>query len=376
MTESDQPKTHALFMGLDVSIMEGQKAHRVQAVAGNAFVIRVGGEELRVPLESRQTKLRLDRALKMTEKTASVTKLTSERNYTAAANPIRRWAEAQRVAAAMSDAADMATARMLGAQADQVRWDAAASRGEPSLEPRPDTSVAIAGFQNAYQGLSVELGNAGAYAGQIQSEINQELFDAITVDFEVSALRPLNQPHVVIVVPYRLGGDNSGVAQNWIYAKALDPISDTPRKVHVRQGGFPPGFQPQEVQVHLYDGGEEIATSVSPKRVDLTLDEALQYVLIDHMRSHKEASVKATPALGALPPDWRNGLTAEQLNGTYFIKVSKDGAPIGAFRDKRCDEPAEQAVEALVRAIRFKPALEKGKPVESVVPLALSQLRI
>jgi hypothetical protein len=207
--------------------------------------------------------------------------------------------------------------------------------------------------------------------------IEEGMFDAMDLAFEVSSEKPLDDPYVMIVVQYRALDARPGQVGNWIYARALKPIGHEPLKVHVEQGGFPRGFELQGFQVHLYNQGEEIATNVAPKRMALTREEAFQYVVIDYVSHNKGASLPATPVMGKLPGDLRTRLTADQLSKPYFVKVSKDGMPVGTYIDKACSKEATDAyVQSVVREIRFKPALENGKAVDGVARLQFSELRI
>jgi hypothetical protein len=56
------------------------------------------------------------------------------------------------------------------------------------------------------------------------------------------------------------------------------------------------------------------------------------------------------------------------------VKVSDEGRSLGAFDDEACFSPADPSVDAVIKKIRFYPALKAGKPIEGKSPLVLSQL--
>jgi hypothetical protein len=219
--------------------------------------------------------------------------------------------------------------------------------------------------------------NVGEYALKMQAELALKLFDAIEIAFEVSAPAVVTNPYVVIVAQYHDPDEAKGTAHNWIYAKTLDPIDRTPRKVTIRKGGFPKGFELEGFQLHLYDRGQELATNVADKRVPLTRDEAFQYVLIDYVSSHKGASLPATPAMGKLPADLRTRLGSGQLTQFFYVKVSKDGLPVEAYVDESCSHKVDDPyLQSVIRDLRFNPALEKGRPIEGIALLKLGDLRM
>ena len=202
-------------------------------------------------------------------------------------------------------------------------------------------------------------------------------FDAMDVAFEISSERPLDRPYVVIIVQYRAPTGKPGQVDKWVYARPLQVIGREPVKIHVEQGGFPPGFDLEDFQVHVYNRGEEIATTAAPKRMELTRDEALQYVIAQFVGSHKGATLPPTPAMGRLPADLPARLANNEFKKTYYVRVTKDGKAAEAFADESCSQKVDDPyLQSVVRNIQFKPALEKGKPVDGVARLNLHQLPI
>ena len=79
--------------------------------------------------------------------------------------------------------------------------------------------------------------------------------------------------------------DRPGTVQNLVYAKELHPIDAHPTNVHFVEDGFPQDFELVDFQLHVYNRGEEVATTVSAERVELTRDEAFEYVRIEYILS-------------------------------------------------------------------------------------------
>ena len=377
-----EPKTHTLFMGADFSIEQNKELYRVQAVVDGAFVIKIKGKEVSVPMDRGSIKLKVEPALKLTESSAAVSNLKGERAYTLANDPTVRFQRG--LAKAQLQYSDSLAAQNQ-ANAGFHTWDpltaviAAAAAKDAQAPASQDPNIAAHSNPNSQANLSMAAaagpgsrfynkGNPLGYEGN---------FDAMDVAFEISSEKPLNNPYMVIIVQYRATDGRPGQVGNWIYARSLPPISREARKVHVEQGGFPLGFELQDFQVHLYNQGEEIATTVAPKRVALTREEAFQYVMVEYVSSHKGATLPAAPAMGRLPADLRSRLASGQLTQTYYVKVAKDGKATEIFSDESCAHKLEDPyLESVVKNLRFKPALEKGRPVEGVASLKLGQLPI
>ena len=373
-----EPKTHTLFMGADLSIEQNKVLYRVQDVVGGSFVIMVDGKEVKIPADWGAIKLKVDRSLKLTATSVSIDHLKAERAYTPGNDPVKKFMAAQGQAIASQDLIAAAGQNVVLAQKmATANAKAAAAAQEGGFPAGGDLLAAQQQYNAANAAALSDFGNNGAFAGKMQDELREGLFDAVKVEFDVSSEKLIHAPYVVVMAQYRKRDSKPGESYNWIYAEALEPLDSKPQKVRIRQGGFPPGFELEKYQVHVYDRGQEVATNVAEKRVPLTRDEAFQYMLIDYTSGHKGASLPATPAMGNLPADLRTRLGSGQWTQFFYVKVSKDGLPIEAYVDESClhkvDDPYLQSV---IRDIRFNPALEQGRAVEGTALLRFGDLRL
>ena len=140
------------------------------------------------------------------------------------------------------------------------------------------------------------------------------------------------------VTKFHPSGGGAGVVQNLVYARSLNPIGPQKTSIHLLEGGFPQGFEVVDFQLHLYNQGEEVATSVSPKRVPLTRDEAFEYVLMEYVGAHRGDTLDAVPLMGKLPADLPSRLAEGKYSATLYVKVSKDGLASEAFQDASCSK--------------------------------------
>ena len=80
------------------------------------------------------------------------------------------------------------------------------------------------------------------------------------------------------------------------------------------------------------------------------------------------------PALARITEETRSRL-GEQFTRAFFVKVSKDGLPGGAFTDSLCNQKIEDPyLLAVIKDLRFRPGLQKGQPVEAVARVNLNDL--
>jgi len=412
----NETKTHTLFMGADIAVNLGKDLYPVRGVVGSSWVIDMNGKEEVVSTKQAALTLKITPSLKLTDVSAKIAGYKKERGYSFNNDPsVRLTRGLDQVAAMNADLTSMANNAQYLADAvnNKALGDMAALAssdnqfGAAALQaaagaPRLNTSLAFTG--NFTQAMAIQLAaqmasnaaitqqyytgvtqqNAAAAFNQTENgnepggRLVQTGLDAMDVEFEISSARPLRNPYVVTMTRFHPKGTKPGTIQNLVYAKELHSIDKHPTNVQFVEGGFPYDFELIDFQLHLYNRGEEVATTVSSKRVELTRDEAFEYVKIEYVGAHKGETLPAVPAMGHLPAELLMGVEAGKYRETFYVKVSKDGLPDGKlFLDAACSKRVDDAyLESAVKNLRFKPALESGKPAEGVASLNLRQLKI
>jgi len=227
----------------------------------------------------------------------------------------------------------------------------------------------------AFSDPGSDLNSVGVHADRLAVELAKEEFDAIELSMEVSSPVPLDNPYVLVIARIQERDEKPGVFRNWIYAKKLDPIGTKPTNIHINKGGLPVGYKLEDYQVRIYNQGREMPTSHSPRRVNLTRDQAQQYVVIGHVAANKDATLPALPVFGEAPADLKTRVAAGEFAQPFYVKVDAAGNAMGTFTDKECKRAAaDPYVEAFVADVLFAPALEKGKPVDGVARMELAKL--
>ncbi len=410
----DASKTHTLFMGADISVNLDKDIYPVRDVAGTSWVIDINGKDKVVSAKKGPLNLKITPTLKLTEVAATIVGFNKVAAYSFENDPsvlITRGLSQSASTNAMllgvsADAehkADTAANKALGdaalfVGADSQFGDAALKYGSETLPAvtHPGKVVLIPGGSYRlpsgatdfnlpeFQAGTILVANQAATAAQIQTTNGNEPVgslvtkghDAMDVDFDIASAHPLQNPYIVTMARIRTPGSKPGYIQNHIYARALDPIDKHFTHVHFSEEGFPFEYELVDFQVHLYNRGVEIATNLAANRVELTRDEAFEYVKMEYVSAHKADTLPAVPAMGRLPSELPNRIAAGKYTETYFVQVNKDGLGREVYEDRLCTKKVDDAfLASVVAGLRFKPALAGGTPVDGVAAVNLTKLQ-
>jgi hypothetical protein len=367
---------YTLFMGADIALERGNAFHRVEDVLGDNFKIVVEGKEVFISTEQGTARMRIDNGLKLAGSPVGISDLNVERTYTLGRDPRRRFSNMAGMSMGTTVAADGAMGNIDTAQL-ALRTAMASDYTPPEQIAAMQSNVESA--QNAasaaFSDPGSDLNSVGVHADRLAVELAKEEFDAIELSMEVSSPVPLDNPYVLVIARIQERDEKPGVFRNWIYAKKLDPIGTKPTNIHINKGGLPVGYKLEDYQVRIYNQGREMPTSHSPRRVNLTRDQAQQYVVIGHVAANKDATLPALPVFGEAPADLKTRVAAGEFAQPFYVKVDAAGNAMGTFTDKECKRAAaDPYVEAFVADVLFAPALEKGKPVDGVARMELAKL--
>ncbi len=434
--ESASAKTHTLFMGADIALNLDRDLYKVRDVFGSNWVIEINGREREISARQAPLNLKITPSLKLTEASATIVGFKRVKAYSYANDPsvlLTRGlsksasmnsdllAEAQNSQSVADTAAShsLAGANFFAGADDQFSSNAMMTTAEfaysnshpnpfgyaaPSptapttttstqgntviLDVGPSSPIAlIAGseFNNPtklltngiVQESATNVGRQTENDGEPNGKIATGGLDAMDVEFEIRSSKLLHNPYVVTMTRFRLPTSKPGVVQNMVYAQSLHPIDEHLSHVHFVEEGFPFGYDLVDFQLHIYNQGEEIATNIAADRVELTREEAFEYVKAEYIGAHPKDTLPAVPAMGKLPADLPSRLAAGKYSGSFYVRVSSNGLADRAFSDAACTtEVGDAYLDSVVARIRFKPALDHGKPVDGVASLNLGKLAI
>jgi hypothetical protein len=428
-------KTHTLFMGADIAIALDKDLYHVRDVWGSNWVIDVNGREKEVSARQAPLNLKITPNLKLTENSATIVGFRRVQAYSYANDPSVRLTRGLSRSASLNNdlvavaqnaqaRADTENSHSLGGAAffagsdDQFSANALETSAQYSYSnshpttangaggpngnsSAPTTTTSTVGnpwppgltvplqdtyklmFINPTQQLNVGITQQAASTAVRQTENGNEPagkiassgLDAMDVEFDIRSAKPLHNPYVVTMTRFRTAAGKPGMVQNMVYAQSLHPIDEHLSHVHFVEEGFPFDYELIDFQLHIYNRGEEIATNVAADRVELTRDEAFEYVRSEYIGAHPKDTLPATAAMAKLPADLPAKLAQGKYRAAFYVKVSTDGLADEAYSDPACTQKiSDPYLESVVKRVRFKPALNSGKPVDGVATLKLGQL--
>jgi hypothetical protein len=421
--EAASAKTHTLFMGADIALNLDKDIYHVKDVWGSNWVIDINGRDKEISARQAPLSLKITPGLKLTEVSATVVGFKRTAAYSYANDPSVRLTKGLDSTAsinndllATAEAAqykiDTATNKALpGANAFAGTWDqfnasamqltaehafadhhsfaVTGGTGIGSHLPLPSQSVGGGGDALGLGSASADV-NVRALEGVAASAIGQtgnglepggrivtKGLDAMDIEFDIRSSKPLHNPYVVTMTRFKTPGTRPGMVQNLVYAEALHPIDEHLAHVHFTEEGFPFNYELVDFQMHIYNRGEEVATNIAANRVELTRDEAFEYIKMEYIGAHLKDTLPATPAMGKLPSDLHSRLAQGKYAEAFYVRVTKEGLAYDAYADPACTKRIDdEYLGSVVKRLRFKPALNEGKPVDGVASVDLSRLAI
>jgi len=363
-------------MGANLEVKQGKKFYAVEDVDGSEFVVTVDGKKRFIRTRFQANNIKVIRELKLSALAVELDDMQGGPGYTPANDPNLKFAARSGAAGGAKAANELATSQAAETANALVAMKAAPIRlveMEKALESNLEVQQNQAGV-SGYQ-LQSDYTSIPSQAGDLAKELAEANYDLVDVSFKISSPVPLDDPYMVVLVEFQPRGAKPGEISLLIHGKGLEPITEKPKYVRMREGGMPMGFKYLRHEVHIYNRGKEIASNTSSKRVELNRDEARQYLLLEHMAANKKATLSAAAVPGSLSPEARLRLQPGQVQRICYVRVSKDGSPEGVFADAAGTQPLPDAeLSAALAAAYYKPALVEGQPTEGVASVRLADV--
>lgn len=358
---SIEPKTHVLYLGANAMVQWRGEERPLVAVRGDALVIEADGKPVPVSAQTRDLRIRLDPAVKLSRATATLTELQAERAYSAATHPDRQYETAAGLAQGAEAASDLALAEWRAIESAATQVTPGSGRQPGSVDP--DYAASLARAEQVYSDSLQAQRSAPNAAGRPVSDG----YDTFRLSFKVASSRPLSRPYLLAILRYRDEPGNAKSGRVQVYAQELPAVDATPRRVHLLRSGLPPGYELERYSLHLYEGTREIATTASAQRLELTTEEAFHYALVEHLAQLRSATQPPQPARDFWPAGLTARLQEENRNRFVWIGVDRVGRAAGVFHDEDGRLPVtDPDILEILPELRFLPALARGKAVPGV----------
>jgi hypothetical protein len=204
-------------------------------------------------------------------------------------------------------------------------------------------------------------------------ETKQDQHDVLLIKFEASASQTIPDAYAISLTEYTTPGNPKEPAIAMHFSD-LPWIGTRPRHFTIRQINFPRGFKVNDVQVHIFSRGKEIASNLSEKSTDVSADEALLFLQMARANAHKQQD--APPALVGelLPPSLVRPEDMDITGQSVILKLGENGTPESIPETLTDGRPIDPGIKSLLGKVHFYPALEKGTPVVAKIEFFLEQL--
>ena len=365
-------KDHALFAGATVQVEDGSGFFEIVGVKGYSVSLQADGKLLSIRRDEIRN-VRIGRSLKLTDVIARVDKVI--------ATPIRvgpnvdRFADIHmqallsNVAADVADGVGNATSNFAVAQAMATTayvtsYSHTNSGAPPRPVPQADPTALNAASANyvSSQTMVDSFGRGPENTGN----------NALDIACELSSPRAMHNTYALVLTEFREA--SGGKSSYNVHIEPIGELGPKPLKVNLTQTGFPPGFIPGQVSLHLYSGSLELATNLSENRIDITADDAMRYLVLGYVTSHSKDSLAATPLRIAVPADFKQRASTADLDRTLYVTIDTMGRVRGLSAEPDQLVAVDPYIDSTVRKFYYEPALRDGKPVESVVEVRLAGL--
>jgi hypothetical protein len=411
---SAAPKNHVLFVGTDLSVKQDGKFYRVVGASKKVLKIEKNHALTEVRL-SNAPSIRINKGVKLSKLTANIgnvqtesvdresaraqlaamqtsmalmeeASMAADRRHglvmvlSAVASPTSLGPDGQIVTGPIKKMQDEAAAAYINALPDLEKLTASASTllTENIMQPYiGDDEVTL--DASALPGLNLlggstlgDSGSGGSASSFTQGKLPSRSTE-VELAFDVSSPEPLEQAYIVVVANYSSPSKPTEVTRQ-ISAREFAHIDSRPQRVKLIHAASLNGLPFKKFDIALFANGQEVATNLSEKRLALTSDQAFQFFLIDHLSTHRGATLPPTPMLMTPRTEFRQQVAKIETNQTIYANVDKMGNVLSMSADAAGTQRLPSSVESALQKVRFLPALNNGAPVEGRIKVTLAQL--
>jgi hypothetical protein len=357
-------------VGATLQVEDGSKYFELVGAKGSQISLLADGKVHKLRYDAVQN-VRVQRELKLSDIIAQIDNL--EVTTTRVATNADRFA-AMHQQMLLDDISNHQTYLRDDAEmrAETAQSQAAAAKGTPGM------AAAEESFANAKAARDVAITNdiaAQKMTTGIAIRNESSADNALKIVCTLSTPRTTHNAYALMITEFR-SGTTASTSSYKVHIESIGDLGPKPKRVTMTQDGLPEGFSVVRTGIHLYSDSKELATNLSEKRVDLTSDDALRYLVLCYVTAHARPTdtLAATPLYIAIPPELKQKVAAAELGRTLFLTVGSDGTVKSL--SAAGDQPGaiDPYVDSTVRRFRYHPAIKNGKAIESVVELKLASL--
>ncbi|MCF3650662.1 hypothetical protein [Synoicihabitans lomoniglobus] len=352
-SRAEPERPYRLFVGIDVKVPHGGDFADIQDFDTNRAKI---GHEF-VSIDDVAT-FRFDHATKLARVPISIADVSTEKTES---NGESRTEWMRRQSALQSYGQDRINSNLA-----TVASAASAATGGPVFVPggnleMPDSlNTAVNDYyQTAKQGEKISDSSYFAESAQTARE------DALLIHATLSAPTPIIDAYVVGVA--RISTPDQGYS-DVLFFQDIPRLGPEPQKVTLKRKGVAGDYEVMSVDLHIYREGQELVSNQSAKQFALTRDEAMEYLLLERVSSHRGQTLPASPAWSLAPAPLLAAIAPSKFD--YPISVQVDPRGQVTSIDETFILPDH--IKAIVADMLFLPAIANGVAVAGTAQFNLS----
>lgn len=367
-TPDAEDKPYSVFVGTDLAVHDALGRNPVIGAEKHTLIVRQKGAPKKVPIDGIKG-LQFERGVKLSTLSAEVSDLKVSFSNQAAA---QAWFEATSVQIALQNRAVESRDRALGEFArasnvgipvgdDPMGVKQAARDHIASATAHAETEM-LAGMNDATTRDTI----ANMHGERYRESAGQAGADTVNVSFKLSSPQPLGPGYVALITEYRVGGKD-GVIEHGISVDQFDGLDAEPQRFRMRQNASSGQWELLNQRIVVFAEGQEVATNLSERRMNVTKDEAHQFIVRRYVLGSRGQTRGPAPIVMVPRPQLQAAARQADLPEAIFVKVDKDGAVLSLSTDRFGIAKVPPAGEVFLENIRFLPALDNGAPTEGTV---------
>ena len=363
------PEAYHFFVGIELGIPYESSVYPLLGLKNNSAVIKVDGQTVLKPIRKIDN-FQAKKSTKFSTNFIEVEEFTCTPGYSLEADPELRAMRTNVLFDNMSneatDAFDNAM-RSLGYEEGHMSVadaDTSMDGGERRAHAREALASAREGLASATTELNAQPGYVtGGRLGAAQ-------YDQLNVSIRLKAVRPMEDPVLVMVVKLKDREDGK-VTASWMHFRALGRITTSLSTISFSESSYPDGKLVDSAEIYLFSGGSEIATNLSPKRVDLSEEQIRNFANFQYTAQNTSKTLPPLPAWYVLDPKIFRNTDPQLLDATFNVTIDENGVVTQVRTDAIVDSRAIASIKDLMDDLIFYPALDKGNPVTGSLEIRL-----
>jgi len=360
---TQEPSPYNLFVGLDLSLPVEEVYYPVTTYKDYALQVEVDGKTISQKIGDCE-ELKYLKNIKVTPNFIDVTDVKCISDYSIDADPAMQAGRTSMLLAAAA-----ADARARSNVAIRIKQEL-----EGTVVDQYNGATINQQIQNEQNFIDQNDRTANVNPETLkQGDLEDHGHDILRVEFTAHAQQTIDNPLLLVIL--RLKEHPNEVAKySWFYFTPLSEISQKNDHYHFATREFPDGMIIDSYELYFFSEGNEIASSLSDKRVAISRLEAKSYLMFQYTDSHEGVTLPAKPVWKENFGQTLKSVSSELMDTQLTLDIDIDGNVTAVHVPKTVSAQMNDTILQSIRKQFFYPALDKGNPVASQLRVSLKEL--